>query len=367
MHKRIWLAVSVGTMLATWLSAQEAAPKATLKVGDPAPALQPSGWLQGEPVTAFEKDKIYVVEFWATWCPPCRASIPHLNELQNKLKDKGVVVIGQNCWERQSREEVVAFVKELGEKMTYRVASDASNTMAQAWMVAAGAEGIPTAFVVDKAGRLAWIGHPLNGLDKVLDALLAGTFDPQAAAAERAREEAAQAQVQGLSEKLGQAVAEKKWDEALGIADEIKKAVPAEAAVSVDFMRFNLLLGKQDGKAALALARQLSAASENPRLLNELAWALATATAFAERDLELAHTLAARANRAVEGKDGAILDTFARVVFLQGDKAQAVTLQEQAVAQTPDEEQKKELEATLKSYRDGKLPPASEGDAPAVR
>src|SRR5947207_870817 len=73
------------------------APK--LKVGDAPPKLQPGKWLQGEAVTEFKSDKVYVVEFWATWCGPCKESIPHLNELQKKYKDKGVVMIGQDIWE----------------------------------------------------------------------------------------------------------------------------------------------------------------------------------------------------------------------------------------------------------------------------
>src|SRR5215471_5656015 len=72
---------------------------ATLKVGDPAPKLQTGKWVQGEPVKEFAKGKAYIVEFWATWCGPCRISIPHLNEIHNKFKDKGLIVIGQDCWE----------------------------------------------------------------------------------------------------------------------------------------------------------------------------------------------------------------------------------------------------------------------------
>ena len=72
----------------------------TLKVGDPAPKLQTGKWIQGEPVTTFKEGKAYLIEFWATWCPPCRASIPHLNEIHNKYKEQGLVVIGQDCFER---------------------------------------------------------------------------------------------------------------------------------------------------------------------------------------------------------------------------------------------------------------------------
>src|SRR6516225_10230386 len=71
-----------------------------LKVGDPAPKLEVKEFLKGEPVASLEKGKIYVIEFWATWCGPCRTSIPHVTELQKKHKD--VVFIGVSVWERNA-------------------------------------------------------------------------------------------------------------------------------------------------------------------------------------------------------------------------------------------------------------------------
>lgn len=165
------LSLTVGATL-------ELAAEPTLKVGDPAPKLQTGKWVQGDPVKDFEKGKAYIVEFWATWCGPCRATIPHLNEVYTKFKDKGLVVIGQNCWE-QDEDLVAPFVKKMGSDMTYRVAldnktSDEKGKMAQTWMAAAGRKGIPSAFLVDKKGVIAWIGHPMELKDQMIEDVLAG-------------------------------------------------------------------------------------------------------------------------------------------------------------------------------------------------
>ncbi len=94
-----------------------------LSIGDKAPPLAVGEWIQGEPVKEFEKGKIYVLDFWATWCGPCVESIPKLNKLQLENADKGVVVIGMNCLEDEDS-NVAAFVKKQGKKLTYRVATD---------------------------------------------------------------------------------------------------------------------------------------------------------------------------------------------------------------------------------------------------
>ena len=177
MKRASWLALAV--ILTTVGIAGQAA-EGKLKVGDPAPKLQVGKWIQGEPVKDFEKDKAYVVEFWATWCPPCRTSIPHLNEIHLKFKDKGLVVIGQDAFE-QKEDGVAKFVKDMGDKMTYRVALDEKKDakdggrMAETWMKAAEQKGIPTAFVVDKNGKIAWIGHPMKLEEPFIEQVLAGT------------------------------------------------------------------------------------------------------------------------------------------------------------------------------------------------
>ena len=87
----------------------------TLKPGSPAPALSVAKWVKGEPLKGFESGRIYVVEFWATWCGPCVATIPHLTELQARYADKGVTVVGVTSEDPNNRiEKIERFVEHKG-------------------------------------------------------------------------------------------------------------------------------------------------------------------------------------------------------------------------------------------------------------
>lgn len=63
-----------------------------LCVGDPAPSLPLEEWLVGQPIDQFQPGMVYILDFWATWCRLCVASIPHLSDLQTKYKEKLVVI-----------------------------------------------------------------------------------------------------------------------------------------------------------------------------------------------------------------------------------------------------------------------------------
>jgi thiol-disulfide isomerase/thioredoxin len=148
----------------------------TLKVGDKAPTLTADKWLQGEEVKAFASGKIYVVEFWATWCGPCIVMMPHMAEMQAEFKDKGVTFIGYTKKDpNNSEEKVTAFVKKRGPKLGYTFAYDAEPDVYEAWMTAAGQGGIPCCFVVDRTGNVAYIGHPMY-LDIVLPKVVDGAW-----------------------------------------------------------------------------------------------------------------------------------------------------------------------------------------------
>ena len=157
----------------------------SLNIGDPAPSLRLRGWIKGTPVQRFEKGKVYVVEFWATWCKPCIAAMPPLSTLAGVYKDR-VTILGIDIYEKitTSMEKVKAFVDSMGQRMDYNVAAEDSNFMVAGWFDASGEQGIPKTFVVNAEGRLAWIGHPKD-LAEVLPKIVNNTWNIKEALAKR--------------------------------------------------------------------------------------------------------------------------------------------------------------------------------------
>jgi thiol-disulfide isomerase/thioredoxin len=167
--------------------AQELRPL-SLNIGDQAPPLRLRGWLKGTPVERLEKGRLYVVEFWATWCAPCRKAMPHLSALARKYRDR-ITVLSIDVMERQttSFEKIKAFVDSMGDQMDYAVAVEQGYLMQTGWLNAAEAQGIPSCFIINAEGKIAWIGHPM-ALEEVLPEILNNTWDIKAAAATRNRQ-----------------------------------------------------------------------------------------------------------------------------------------------------------------------------------
>jgi thiol-disulfide isomerase/thioredoxin len=167
---------------ALWGQAAWGAEAARLAAGDAAPPLKVERFIKGEAVGSLAKGTVYVIEFWATSCGPCVQTIPELSRVQAQYQDQGVVVVGVDVWEDgkldgETLRRVEAYVAARGKRMNYRVAYDgAARQMDSAWLKAAGAPGIPWAVVVDRAGRIAWMGHSLK-VGLVLEEVVSGRWD----------------------------------------------------------------------------------------------------------------------------------------------------------------------------------------------
>jgi thiol-disulfide isomerase/thioredoxin len=90
-----------------------------------------------------------LVDFWATWCGPCVASIPHLVELHHKYAEQGLVIIGHTDG---SSTNLDGFIKSKNIPYLISVGADIGD--------AYGVSGIPQVFVIDPEGKVAWGGHP---------------------------------------------------------------------------------------------------------------------------------------------------------------------------------------------------------------
>lgn len=323
-----------------------------MNFGDAAPALSVEKWVKGEPITGFEKGKVYIVEFWATWCGPCKASMPHLSEIQKDYKSKGLTIIGMASagW-RDELGKVEDMVKDKGDTMGYTVAWDKDGATNNSYMKAARQRGIPTSFVIDQKGNIAWFGHPMR-LDYVLDDIVGGKWDYKDGPAKLDKMDQ---EAEAIMEN-----ADGDPKAALKAMTEFEAKYPKMAKEMVHSkysIQVRSDMWEEASKTGEIVVNE-AIAKKDFMGLNEIAWQLVDpeGTVKGKHLLDLATKAATKGVELSEEKNGAIMDTLARCYWLKGDKMKAVELQKKAIASLGKDEDsmKEQLQETLKEYEGGK-------------
>lgn len=348
MRKLLVLAAMIG------LAVPAAAQDAKLKIGDKAPAVKATKWWQGKDagkeVTSFAEGKVYVMEFWAIWCGPCIVMMPHMGELQEQYKDKAQFIGFTSKDDRGNNlERVQSFIEKRGAKLGYTFAYSDNRDTDDAYMKAAGQAGIPCCFVIDKAGKIAFIGHPMY-LDVILPKVVEGKWTAEDAEGIKAVEKDVNAVFQSFG---GEAEGALK-----ALADFEKKYPPLAHIPYFTAPRIGMMIKAKkvdEAKKAVEEVITKSVKQDDPMPLRNLSIMLRSPDAGGNKELLALSLKAAETSLKLTGeKDAVALFFVAEAHFANGDKAKAKDFGAKAVAAADNDNLKKAIEKEIAKYDDKK-------------
>jgi thiol-disulfide isomerase/thioredoxin len=341
-----------------------------MTIGSNAPVPQIEKFVRGTEPTWFESGKVYVIEFWATWCGPCKQSMPHISDMADKYKGK-VIFVGVSD---EKVDTVTKFLDtdEWKQKARYNLATDPDRSTHKQYMEAAAQNGIPTAFIV-KDNKVQWIGHPMT-MDEPLKQVVDGTWNPGKyqidfeAETAMARKQMERRSAVAKARKAGD------WDAILKMIDEDVAAAPERSKASLLVSKFQILLTDANKPAdGYKLGREIAAANkDNAMVLNQMAWFVVDNAKVKDRDLKFAIETAQQAVDASKGEDGSVIDSLARAYWESGNKAKAIEWQKKAIEKAKGD-MTDELKETLKKYEGSDAPTATKktsffmDDSPATK
>jgi len=271
-------------------------------IGEPAPPLNVSEWIKGQPVEVKPGTNIYVVEIWNTTGLECRASITDLNDLQKRFKTNGVVVVAISD---EPAERIKEFVQHDVTNIEYAIAADNKRYTSLTYMKPVGQRGIPYVFVVGTNGDLLWHGIPQRGLGEVLNMITAGQYDEQQA---------------------------RKMD------------------IAMHQMEQYVALARQGGDRAWLAGRTLLAARTNDvGQLCELAYVIATVPRLVTRDFALAGEALDLADKLATSNTVPVGITRAVVLFESGKRDEGLALATQVLASAQSPMVKTNIQALLRN------------------
>lgn len=331
------------------LNAEVASAQDILKIGSKAPALNVEHWVSNRDgafseVTSFEQDKVYVVEFWATWCGPCIRSMPHLAKLQGEYADKGVQIVSISD-EKLSTVEKFLERKVLGRKdqtyadltNAYCLTTDPDQSVYRDYMEASQQGGIPTAFIVGKSGIVEWIGHPM-AMEKPLEKIVSNEWDRDKYLTSLEKEKEFDNVVVPKMKKL---VDKNDVQGALGVLEQFIADLDKEGGLykHCEVIRKSFVIAA-GGPEGVKLFKQLAAETDDPERINALAMGIVeqvqAGDEVGEEMLAAACDAAKRAVvlvKEIGSNEGTplVLDTHAHLLFYCNKLDEAIRVQSEAV------------------------------------
>lgn len=290
-----------------------------LRLGDPAPGIDLSAWINGEE-TRLSEGSVYVVVFWSATDGRSERIMRPLTELQEKYApDLTVLAIAA-----EDAGAARAFLLRNKDRMKFVVGVDRDRTTWRAWMEASERSRMPMAFIVDRAGKIQFIGDPSESeFEDVLGRVVAGRYDTQLFRS-----------AQGAINAARQARRVKNWRLATQHYTQLlgtDRTVFAEFALEQFEM---ILLDMDQTAAAYAMAKAFidEEYSGDARFLMDLALRIAGDPRIPEekRDFTVAFRAAGAAAELLPADDPRRLSTLAAVNYHAGKVAEAITLQRSA-------------------------------------
>ena len=307
-----------------------------LQIGDPAPPLQLSKIVSGPSDTGrLDGDDITVIEFWATWCAPCVAGMPKLDAIARHHRSDGVSVVGVT---REEEAVVDGFLDRLEatRRPTYAIAIDDEGQTTTAYMTASRRQGIPCAFIVDRNGRIAWLGHPKD-LEDPLRRIVAGSWNLEEARRAQARSERVRQVTEAITREIEAADSR---DDLLQVVSSIDEATArGDGHPGLELEKFRILIGPLDDRRGHELGWSLLEHHPNDAwLLSQVAEIALDDESDSDVDVSFALQAAKAANRAAAGSDPWILATLARAYRRGGDERRADRFAQRALGRISAEE-----------------------------